>query len=98
MGKKKFCNHDEVILEKRSHSISNTEQILNEAGNTLNSLLRTEVKKLSDHKLTDNPTAFNISSMINQTDQQLWHLLKLATSDNHSQQLTEMGNTTSCAY
>ena len=88
MGKQKVCTHDEAILEKRSHNISSTEQILDEAGNILNSLLQKEVKKLSDHKLTDNPTAFNISSMINQTDTQLWHFLKLATSGKNDHKST----------
>ena len=31
--------HDEAILEKRSHSISSTEQILGEAGNILSFLI-----------------------------------------------------------
>ena len=91
MGKQKFGSYneaEEAILEQRPHSISSTEQILEEAGSILNDLLYKEVKKLSDQKLTDNPTSFNISSMINRTDPQLWHFLKLATSGTHERKPT----------
>jgi hypothetical protein len=34
------------------------------------------------------PSAFNISSMIKQTDPQLWHFLKLATSGKYDHKST----------
>ena len=87
-GKAEIGSYDEgeeAILEQRSHCVSNTEQILDKAGSIINDLLHKEVKKLSDQKLTNNRTLFNISSMISRTDPQLWHFLKLhvATSGTH---------------
>ena len=86
MGRLRLGSRDEaeealLKQQKLSHCVSNSEQILEDAGCIINDLLHKEVEKISDQKLTDDPSSFNIESIISSTDQQLWKFLQLATSN-----------------
>ena len=60
--------------------LPNEEQVLNEAGHIINDLLHKEFNKTSEQMISDDPTSFNIESIISSIDSKLWKFIQTATS------------------
>jgi hypothetical protein len=66
--------------QKPGCQVPNEEQDLNEAGHVVNDLLHKDINKTPEQMLNDDPTSFNIESIISSTDSKLWKFIQTATS------------------
>ena len=79
-GRQRPESRELVLSEPSKNYISNEHQVLEEAGHIINDIIHKEIEKVSDQKLSDDPSLFNIERTISSTNQELWRILQVATS------------------
>ena len=79
-GRQRPESRELVLSEPSKNYTSNEHQVLEEAGHIINDLIHKEIEKVSDQKLSDDPSLFNIERTISSINQELWRFLQVATS------------------